>query len=194
LIAVSNFLRKAKTNFSAIKISLSWAIGHMITAAIVTAALFYFGESLLESALVYFKKIVGAMLIIIGIWSLKEIFSFHTHIHSHGNVVHSHPHMHIKQKNHGHRHMFGIGIIHGLASNGELLILLTASLGISTLGGMLLGVWAFSIGVVAGMILFALLFSYPLIKSRSKKIYNSISFLAGSSGIVYGALVLFSAI
>lgn len=192
LLAVSNFLRKAKTRALALEISMSWAIGHMLAAALITIILFYSGGYLLKSISVHFEKIVGLMLIMLGLWSIKGVLSIHSHKHSHGNIVHSHPHLHSKTEGHEHRHMFGIGIIHGLASNDELLMLFTVSLGISTLGGILLSVGAFSVGVVIGMVAFALAFSYPLIKGRSEKVYNAISLLTGASGAIYGALMLFA--
>ena len=63
LIAVANFLRKAQTVTSAVRISASWALGHMMTAAIVTVLLYAFRESVLKSFLGNFEKVAGIMLI-----------------------------------------------------------------------------------------------------------------------------------
>ena len=127
LIAVSNILRKVDSVNSSIRIGFSWAIGHMLTATIITIILFIFKESFLNNVLPHFEKIVGVMLIVLGILSFRDFFSLHSHMHSHGNTVHSHLHVHLKKhqdKKHSHTHMFGIGIVHGLASNDELLLLL----------------------------------------------------------------------
>jgi len=195
LIAVSNILRKVDSVKSSIKIGFSWAIGHMLTATIITITLFIFKESFLNNVLPNFEKIVGVMLIVLGILSMKEFFSLHSHSHSHGNVVHSHPHIHLEKnqdKKHLHIHMFGIGVVHGLASNDELLILFTASLAVTSLGGLLVGLGLFSLGVVLGMIFFAMIFSFPLVKLNSEKIYKFVSLGTGSAGIIYGALMLFA--
>ena len=193
LIAVSNILRRADSVKSSMKAGFSWAAGHMLTAAIITMLLFIFKKSFLNNVLPHFEKIVGLMLITLGILSLRDFFSFHSHRHSHGSIVHSHPHIHAKQdKNHSHRHIFGIGILHGLASNDELLALFAASLAVTSLGGLILALGFFSFGVVIGMVLFALIFSYPLIKMNSEKIYRLVSFGTGSAGILYGALMLFA--
>ena len=195
IIAVSNILRKVKSFKSSIKIGLSWAIGHMLTAAIITITFFIFKEAFLGNALPHFEKIAGAMLIALGILSLRDFFSFHLHRHSHGIVVHSHPHIHLKKyhhKGHSHMHVFGIGVVHGLASNSELLILFTASLAVTSLGGLIAALGLFSLGVVLGMTLFAIAFSYPLIKLHSEKVCRFASFGTGSMGILYGALMLFS--
>ena len=196
LIAVSNILRKVDSVKSSIKIGFSWAIGHMLTATIITTALFIFKESFLNNA-INFGKIAGVMLIALGILSLGEFFSLHSHRHSHGNIVHSHSHIHPKKnqdKKHLHIHMFGIGIVHGLASNDELLILFTASLAITSLAGLIAVLGLFSVGVVLGMAFFAVVFSYPLVKLHSEKIYKFVSFGTGSMGIIYGTLMLFALI
>ena len=196
LIAVSNILRKVNSVKSSINIGLSWAIGHMMTATIITITLFVFKESFFNSVLSHFEKIVGVLLIALGILSLKDFLSFHSHRHYHGSLVHSHSHIHTKKnKNtHSHFHMFGIGIIHGLASNDELLMLFTASLAITSIGGLILALGMFSLGVVIGMVLFAAIFAYPLIKMNSEKIYRLVSLGTGSMGIVYGTLMLSSLI
>ena len=193
LIAVSNILRKVDSVKSSIRVGLSWALGHMLTATIVTIALFIFKESFLDNVLPHFEKIVGAMLIMLGASSLRSFFSIHSHVHSHGDTVHSHPHLHIKKhkdKSHSHIHMFGIGIVHGIASNDELLILFTASLAVTSLGGLIMALGLFSLGVALGMAFFTIVFSYPLIKLHSEKIYKLVSFGTGSLGMVYGALML----
>jgi len=195
LIMVSNTLRKSNSVKSSINAGLSWAIGHMITATIITIVLFAFKESLLSNFLAHFEKIVGVLLVILGIISLMDFLRFHSHSHSHGRLVHSHPHIHSRKDytdSHSHAHMFGIGIIHGLASNDELLILFTASLAITSIGSLILALGMFSMGVVAGMIVFAAIFSYPLIKMHSNRLYSFVSLGTGSLGIIYGMLMLYS--
>ncbi len=193
LIAVSNILRKVKTLKSAVKISTSWAIGHMITATIIMVLLYVFRESVLNNILPYFEKIVGIMLIILGTISLISLFKVHGHKHKHNNIMHSHTHLHSRKEehNHYHKHMFGIGIVHGLASNDELLLLFAASLGVTSLGGILVGVGIFSIGVILGMITFVSLFMLPMIKINSDNVYKVISGITGIAGISYGIMMIF---
>lgn len=196
MIAVSNVLKNVKSLKSSMKVGFSWAIGHMLTAGIVTFLLYIFKDSILKVILPHFEKIVGVMLIILGAISLKDIslkdiFIVHGHKHSHGNLKHSHMHIHTKHdnENHVHKHIFGIGMIQGLASNDELLALFTASLSITTLGGLLIGVGFFSLGVIIGMMLFCAIFTYPIIKTYSKKIYRIVSLGTGVTSIAYGSLM-----
>lgn len=195
LVAVSNILRKVDSLKSSIRIGFSWAIGHMLTATIITITLFIFKESFLNDVLPHFEKIAGIMLIALGILSLRDFFSFHLHRHSHSGIVHSHPHIHLKKnkdKKHAHIHILGIGVVHGLASNDELLILFTASFAVTSLGGLVAALGMFSLGVVLGMALFAFVFSYPLIKLHSEKICRFVSLGTGSIGVLYGTLMLFA--
>ena len=181
LIAVSSILRKADSVKSSLKSGLSWAAGHMLTATVVTIIIFVFRQTFLNNILPYFEIMIGIMIIALGILSLREFFS-----------LHSHPHLHIKnqEKKHHHRHMFGIGIIQGLASNNELIILFAASLALTSLGGLIAALGFFSLGVVMGMLLFSFAFSYSLIRMHSYRIYRFLSFGTGSIGVIYGSLML----
>lgn len=192
LIVVSHFLSKMTSFKSAIKAGFSWALGHMLTASVITVILFTFKATLFSAVLVHFEKIVGGVLIILGIVSLKSFFEFHAHAHPHGPLVHSHPHVHAKNENedHVHKHIFGIGILHGLASNNELLILLTASIGITSLGGVLLGLASFSLGVVLGMVGFSCLFLAPILKINHDKLRRSVALLSGTVSVVVGGMML----
>ncbi len=196
LIAVSNILRKSPSLRHSVKLGMSWALGHMLTATIITTLLYFFRESLLHSWLANFEKIVGVMLVVLGLLSLRDALFSHSHRHMHGKTLHSHTHAHTNEAlgSHDHQHIFGIGIIHGLASNDELLLLFTASLGVTTLGGILVGTGIFSLGVVLGMVLFSLFFSFPVIRLRGDLFYRIISFAAGSVGVFYGIMMLLSVV
>lgn len=196
VLAVSNILQKPRSVYSAIRIACTWAIGHMATAALLTLALFFFRESILSAILPHFKAIAGVMLILLGLWSLRGAFQIHRHRHSHNGSFHSHWHIHPKTGEHGakqsalheHRHMLGIGIVHGLASNDELLILLTASLGVTSLGQLLLGVGVFSIGVIIGMVLFSAAFSLFKTKLHGEQFQMALAIGIGLISIGYGAI------
>lgn len=192
LLAVSNLLTKTKSLKSSVKMGVSWAAGHMITAALVTIVLFIFRDSVLKAVLANFEIIVAAMLIAIGVWSIIKSRIFHSHRHEHIEEKHAHAHMHIKNKEneHIHAHMFGIGVVQGLASNDELLILFTLSLGVVSLADILIGVAVFSLGVVFGMIIFSLFFIYPILKINSERLQQIVNFGVGAISVVYGIAIL----
>ncbi len=193
LMAVSNLIVKSKSQRQTFWMSVSWAFGHMLTASIVTILLFQFKEFFLSRFLSHFELVVGGMLVVLGAVSLISIKRdvLHVHTHSHDEEgTHEHPHIHIAKDEHFHSHMFGIGIVHGLASNDELLILFAASLGISSLAGILSYVAIFSVGVIAGMVLFGYAITYPISTFGSESINKAVSFVVGTLSIIYGAWIL----
>ena len=194
VLAVSNFLSSAKNLRETAEIAVSWAAGHMLTAGIITFVLFSFKDVFLSPLLDNFETIVGIMLVVLGVLSLRNVMHFHSHRHGHGNREHEHPHAHFgispPEKFHLHRKMLGVGIIHGLASNDELLLLFTVSLGVTGFAGLLLGIGFFSIGVVAGMLAFSIVLSIPILKAKGEFSRQAINALAGSASLVYGAMLL----
>ncbi len=87
--------------------------------------------------------------------------------------------------------MFGIGVVHGLASNDELITLFVISLSVTTLAGLLGGVGVFSIGVVLGMILFSLGMVYPARRWGTERTRRVVTLTAAVLSIAYGVLILF---
>ena len=193
IIAVSNLLSRAKSLKNTVKMSISWAAGHIITATVITAILFLFKDSLLPLMLDKAELLVALMLIAIGVLGILRSRVYHSHEHTHDKETHPHWHVHLSdsKSDHSHKHMFGIGIIHGLASNDELLLLLTVSLGLSSLLEMIFGVVIFSAGVVIGMVCFGLLFTYPIIKMQSEKFSRLLNLTVGCISVIYGLVLLF---
>lgn len=193
LIAVSAILYRVRSIASAMKIGASWAAGHMLTAAVITVILFTFKDSILGSFLSYFEVIVAAMLIALGAFGIYNGF-FRTETHVHGAAEHAHAVVQSDgTEDHTHRYMFGVGVIHGLASNDELLMLLVAGLGVASLGGTLLGIGVFSAGVVLGMVAFCAAFSIPWLRLRSGGAQRILAFVTGLVSIAYGILMFFGA-
>jgi len=192
LIAVSNYLTKSNSLKHSFRISLYWAAGHMLTASVITILLYSIREEFLKSYLSYFEIIVAIMLLVIGLYSVLDIsvrkYLGKSHDHRYSG---DHDNSSIR---HHHKYLFGIGVIHGLASNDELLLLLTLSLGITTLWGMLAGVAVFSIGVIVGMCIFSCVGTAALFKlSRNNWIVtrSMIIYMAGFSSIFYGLYLLY---
>ncbi len=192
LIAVSTTFSHSTSIKKSATFSLYWAAGHMVTAILITFLLFTFKNEVLSFFLEKMQLLAGIMLILIGIIGIYRSRIFHGHTHSHAGEIHTHWHMHFhsQEKDHAHRHIFGIGIVQGLASNDELLLILTASLGVATLLELMVGVAAFTLGVVIGMIGFGALFTFPLLKMHRERVMPFIHFGVGSISIIYGAYML----
>ncbi len=200
LVAVSNFLARSSGLRDTSRMTLSWAIGHMATASIITTILFVLASQAeqVTGLLSVFELGVAVMLIAVGVVAvLMEVPMFHSHLHTHSDgTIHSHSHKHrfgrlggFGRKAHLHHSLFGIGIIHGLASNDELLLLFVAGLGVGSLELLLGGVAVFTIGVILGMMLFgfAVTSLYRFKFQRVRVVFNlTIALLS----IVYGGLLL----
>jgi len=201
LLAVSSFLARSKGVREASKMTASWALGHMVTAAIVTVALFFFVAQVeaVTGLLSYFELGVAITLIAIGFVAvLLQVPTVHDHYHRHiGGKVHSHSHWHrfgglgrFARKTHLHHPLLGVGILQGLASNDELLALFVAGLGVGSLQLLLSGVAVYTMGVMLGMILFGIALTYPLHKQRVGRMGLAINIVSGSLSIVYGGMML----
>ncbi len=190
LLAVSNLLARSQSLRKTTLMSVSWAAGHMITATIVTVLLFVFRETLLRGVLAYLELGVAVMLVVLGVFGiLAEFHVIHIHAHEHGGDEHAHAHLHLRPAT-DHAAMFGIGIVHGLASNDELLLLFVVSLSVTTLAGLLGGVGIFSVGVVLGMVVFSLGMVYPARRWGTERTRRAVSLAAALLSIGY-AIVLF---
>lgn len=180
LVAVSNLLTRSRDLRRTSLMSLSWAAGHMLTATVIVVLLYEFRQTVLQEFLSNFDLVVAVMLVAIGVIGLLLEFGLlHRHPHEHeiedqSVASHTHTHLHLRGPRE-HKAMFSIGIVHGLASNDELLILFVASFGVTSLAGLLGGVGVFSIGVVVGMILFGVGVSYPMLRwgrARVRRVVN----------------------
>ena len=136
VVAVSNVIARSDGLKKTSLLSVSWALGHMVTAAALAVLLFAFREVFLAELLAVLEVLVVAMLLAIGVIALLWEFNvLHVHEHWHGLFKHRHLHTHAG-KHSGHGAMFSIGVVHGVASNDELLLLLVVALGVTTLSSM----------------------------------------------------------
>ncbi|MFQ6012935.1 MAG: hypothetical protein ACE5LS_04755 [Thermoplasmata archaeon] len=190
VVAVSNLIARSDSLKKTSLLSASWALGHMVTAAAVTLVLFTFREFFLAQILPSLEILVVVMLILLGTLALLWEFNvLHVHEHWHGLFRHRHVHHHVG-KHGAHGAMFSIGVMHGVASNDELLLLLVVALGVTSLGGLLASVAAFSMGVVLGMILFGVGMSYPLLRWRKERVRRAVTVTAAVLSLVYAVLLL----
>ncbi|MFQ5919440.1 MAG: hypothetical protein ACE5I4_05270 [Thermoplasmata archaeon] len=190
LVAVSNVIARSKGLKKTSLLSVSWALGHMVTAATLAVILFAFREFFLAEMFAVLEFLVVGMLIVIGVLALLWEFNvLHVHEHWHGLFKHRHLHTHAG-KHSAHGTMFSIGVVHGVASNDELLLLLIVALGVTSLGGLLVSVTAFTVGVVVGMILFGVGVSYPLLRWRKEKVRRAVTVAAAVLSLAYAVLLL----
>ena len=198
LVAVSSLLTRSPTIKNTASLSISWALGHMVTASIITIILFTFKETLFKDFLANLDILVPLMLIVIAILTIAfefDLIHFHKHKHtSHGTNIekeHSHVHTHILgSKRRDHTAMIGIGFIHGIASNDELLLLLTLTFGFQDLVGILIGVLVFTLGVIIGMVGYAISINFPIRKWGTKKVSRTVNLSIAGISMFYAIWLL----
>ena len=150
-----------------------WGIGHTISLLVAGAAIVFLHVEISNSLSLVLEFAVGIMLIALGANALRKIVKgghLHMHVHQHGGRLHAHPHVHQSRphdnmsNHHGlklHRRPVVVGMIHGLAGSGALMLLVLASIRqpFVALGYVLV----FGLGSTGGMMLMSALVGLPAI-------------------------------
>ncbi|MFM7103773.1 MAG: nickel transporter [Verrucomicrobiota bacterium] len=148
-----------------------WGLGHSAGVALVALLLLALrGVLPLEALSAFSERLVGVLLMAIGLWAVRQALRMevHAHCHSHDDSTHEHLHFHAPGQAHapapeparrapGHFHghaAFGIGTLHGLAGSSHLLGVLPA-LGFAILPDALGYLAGFALGTVMAMAGFA---------------------------------------
>jgi hypothetical protein len=147
-------------------IGLRWGVGHSSGVMLIGLLSLIFREALpLNSLSSISERLVGVVLIVIGIWGLCRAFAHrvHSHPHKHGNGSHTHFHLHDtgtahepgEPAAHTHTHAaFAVGTLHGLAGSSHLFGVLPA-LAFPTMFGTIDYLFAYAAGTVLGMAMFS---------------------------------------
>ena len=183
---------------------LRWGIGHSAGVLIIGLLSLMLRElmpvDLLSS---WGERLVGVMLIGIGLWALRRAFknTLHAHEHEHGGERHVHIHVHAPKSQHtsssAHQHShaaFGIGILHGLAGSSHLLGILpmlafpTQTQAISYLA-------AFAAGTVASMAGFSWMMGFAARRAanRGVNLYRGLMGSCGLAAVIVGCVWLVQA-
>ncbi len=172
LVAVSNIVTKRSSTFLAMKDGTFWGLGHSASILVVGIIMLLFRWAIPEHYFQSMEGAVGVLIIALGIFRLWQFYrhsslSIHTHQHMHNGQTHNHLHVHAGTESkgshlHQHKLSFGVGIVHGLAGSG--ILILAAMAAMKSIGGSLLFLIIFSIGCVGGMMLAAAVLCLPFSK------------------------------
>jgi hypothetical protein len=145
-------------------VGVRWGIGHSTGVAIVGVLSLALREILpVERLSGWGERLVGVMLIGIGVWGARRAHATHVHLHRHAHdgSEHAHAHVHADRAPHeapaAHVHTHaavGIGVLHGLAGSSHFLGVLPA-LALPTTAAAAGYVGMFAVGTVASMGAFA---------------------------------------
>lgn len=196
------------------QVGLAWGIGHT-AGMLLLGLLFLFLKELLpvEAISKHSDKIIGVMLILVGIWAIARLY-FH---HSHGNIPHTHfhthpflyahihSHSHDHTETHDHEHIpqasagkivltaLLIGTIHGLAGFSHLLALLP-SLAMPSIMASVTYIIAFASGTILTMVGFAILLGFVAHRTfvaKREMLFKMLTLTGGLAAIIIGIFWIF---
>lgn len=200
-VAVSTIASRTGNLVKAAAAGLYWGIGHTITLFIVGMLFISFKATVPETLALSMEMVVGIMLVILG-WTTFRNFQkkkIHVHVHKHEErETHTHFHSHEEIDNHSHSHIkkmeqksLIIGMVHGLAGSGALVLLTMSSL--HTVTEAAIYILVFGVGTILGMLLFATLIGLPfvLLSKHSVQLEKKLGMLAGIVSIVFGLYFMY---
>jgi hypothetical protein len=173
LLAVSSMVSRRDSTALAMKDGLYWGLGHTTMIALVGSVILLSRATFLQSG--YFEAGVGLMLIVMGLSRLagKEPLGFKIKATSE------------------HRVAYTVGLIHGLAGSGALVLLVMTEISSPLLG--ILYLLVFGVGSILGMFGVAGLLSIPYTPRMrlSRRIRLVTGVVSSVACIVYGGWMVY---
>src|SRR5688572_6078097 len=188
--AMTAFVGGAPSFKKSFAYALRWAAGHGIMLLVVGIAAMNirFDPEFMGA---WGERIVGITLILIALWAFRRAFRLHQHAHTHDDgTQHAHTHSHVAGPGHVHAHAPTLmGLLHGLAGSGAVVIAIPAALaGSQALAFLFLA--TFGVGVTLSMVAYAAGIAW-LIRRRSAPsigFQRGISVVAGGFNLVVGVM------
>jgi sulfite exporter TauE/SafE len=189
LIAVSTMLAGQRNASRAALIGTFWGVGHTTTLFVVGLFVLLLRLSIPSHIAERLEVIVGVMLVLLGMQAIRRKIETHEHEHIHDGIKHTHLH---SEHKHQHRKSFFIGMVHGLAGSGSLMVLVLSLIN-STWQGILY-ILLFGLGSIISMTFMSLLIGIPLSRSLTvfNKAENYIRLIAGVVSILFGVSIIYS--
>lgn len=176
---------------------LRWGIGHS-AGVVLIGLLFLLFRDLIPVAWLssWGERLVGFLLIGVGVWGLRQAARHHVHAHEHTHDGETHVHIHVHAVKHGHdqpgahRHThaaLGIGMLHGLAGSSHLLGVLPM-LALPTHLMAVTYLAAFAVGTVVAMTGFTWAVGWAARRcaARGARLYRGLLVTCGVAAIVVG--------
>ena len=207
MLAVTTFVSRRPALATAAGFGLRWGLGHSLAVLALGGILLATGVQWPVRWTSYGEAAVGALLVGLGLWSLRAsrnlhlhpaaVGSDHGHLHTHagapsdrltvGPTDHDHPGPHHHHHHHG-RNITLVGLAHGLAGTSAVVALVPVTM----VGRAVVGIGylvAFGVGVTVAMTLFALGTALALRQADLRKLGlgRKVSSGVGVAGVLVGA-------
>lgn len=189
IATVASLASNHTSRYQVMRQALAWGIGHSFTLLLFSAAVLWMDTLIPERLASTLELAVGVMMVLLGADVIRRIIKsrIHFHAHKHGDKKHFHAHQHShyewqqhdKVSTHEHSHQKHLplralimGLIHGMAGSAVLVLLFIERF--QSLWQGVLCITLFSIGTIAGMLLFSLALSLPLgMTAKKLTVFNS---------------------
>lgn len=178
LVAVSNIVTKRDRIILAVKDGIYWGLGHTSTIFLIGLLMIIGKVTFFNGYFGYFEAVVGLMLIVLGIHRLYQYFASNKKYRQ------------LTDPEDKHHLAYGVGLIHGLAGSGAMILLVMTEIQGSF--NSMLYLLIFGLGSVVGMLVAAGIFSLPFSKKITNNQYLQIglTLLSALLCIGYGSFVL----
>lgn len=187
--AVSVMLTKTENKIKqASLMGVFWGLGHTVILLVTGIIVFFLVKEIPATISASFEFVVGIMLVFLGVTTItsfkisKFLNSFfskkkhsHPHFHEELGIVHNHEHDHSDEQsythgthsNHRHGHKsFLIGMVHGLAGSGALMVVIASTIESPFLG--IVFILLFGVGSISGMMAASTALGIPFSKMKNK--------------------------
>ncbi len=189
LAAVSVFVARRPSWRRALGLGARWGFGHSLVIVVLGGLLAFSGLHLPDRFATTAERVVGVTLVALGFVALWRAYRLHGHWHEHGDTRHWHVHSHRHDESHEHGHaaLLGIGMLHGLAGTGALVVMLPLTVGGSP-SRSLVFLTSFGLGTVLAMALFGAASGWLLAAASraSREVHRAAVALAGVASIAVG--------
>jgi High-affinity nickel-transport protein. len=189
LAAVSVFVSRKPSWRNALGLGARWGMGHSLTVVVVGGVLALSGLQLPERFESMAERAVGVVLVLLGVFAISRAQKLHGHWHEHEGRRHWHLHSHRSSDAHGHDHgaLMGIGMLHGLAGTGALVVALPVAIAGSRAAALIF-LAAFGLGTILSMSLFSAAAGWLLSATTvlSRNVHRGAIVLAGLLSVGVG--------
>lgn len=204
LAAMSTMLARKGNRRALIARGAFWGLGHTLALFTFSAVVIILGLSISGGVQAGLEFIVGVMIVGLGLQTLWRLCRdrIHIHVHEHDGQRHMHAHSHKGETlphhalphDHDHRRTnakaLGIGLIHGAAGSGALLVLTVSTT--QSVSQALAYFAVFGLGSMAGMAALSFVVSFPLLMAQRGANWLRITTMAaiGLAAIGIGAAII----
>ena len=124
LLAVSNIVTNRNQIKLAVKDGIFWGLGHTSTILLIGVLIIVMKKNISTDTFHYFEAAVGAVLITLALYRLWKLWKRQEYNKSPTHHIHSNGTIHT----HGHQLAYSVGLVHGLAGSGGLVVLVLSQI------------------------------------------------------------------